>query len=225
VRKNIINSAIENIKSWRGFFGVILSGITIFHIWINLFTLTLPEVVEKILDAYKAIFHFPFFLFEELFSVKVNPILKDLFVLWTIAAGSTVRANNLTRNDKDYKARFSLLKSIFNIEWRRLTTYRNFRISIILNFYHWIWRYVIVFFTWPFILKILFKNTPFLMEYAGKGNSNRHYVYVRRTQIENYKKEGYIKSKDLRHLFIEQVIYAFIAAAILIFIFSLDYGK
>ena len=212
----------ENFNSWTGKLGILLTTLTIYSVFVNLFNLTVPEIVFKCLQGYRTIFHFPFYFLENIFTIKIEPFIKDLFVLWTIAAGATVRANNLTRNNVDYKAKFTFLQSVGNSEWRRKNTYSNFRISIILNFYHWAWRYVIVFFTWPRVLYVLFKNTPYLMKYEGQGEYKRNFVYVNEKLIQNYEAEQYKRYRDLRKVFAGQLLYAIAAALFLIFVFSLE---
>lgn len=144
-----MKSVREALTGWWAIFGILVTATTVFNLFDNTLHLNVDQWLALVLAGYQKVFHFPFRVCEYFLPIKLPVWLKDALVLWSIGAAATLRANRKTYNSEDFKARFSLWRSIASQEWRRKATYRNLRISIVLGFYHPVWQFVLVFFTWP----------------------------------------------------------------------------
>jgi hypothetical protein len=203
----------EALSGWGSLFGIILTATAIVNILINSFHLELSEVLGAVLEGYRGIFHYPLRAAEALFGIHVPPIIRDCIVLWLIGAGSTLRMNRRTYNANDFKAQFGFWASVKSAEWRRPATYTNFRCSIILNFYHPVWRTIVAIFTWPLVLRILFRRTPIIfVAQAGRQDLPRHYVYAGPEMAADLEAGGYRRGFDLRKIFWTQVTAAVLIA-------------
>ncbi len=196
----------EALGGWGSVFGVILTATAIVNILINVFSLQLGEVLAAFLDGYRQIFHYPLRAVEAVLGIHVPAIVRDCIVLWLIGAGSALRMNRRTYNANDFKRQFGFWESVRSAEWRRPATYSNFRCSIILNFYHPLWRVILVIVTWPLVLRVLFRNTPII--YVATPSSKgvrRHYVYADEERGAKLETEGYQRGFDLRNIFLTQI--------------------
>ena len=196
----------EALGGWGSVFGVILTATAIVNILFNLFYLNPGEVLAAFLEGYRQIFHYPLRAVEAVLRIRIPAIVRDCIVLWLIGAGSTLRMNRRTYNANDFKRQFAFWASVTNAEWRRPATYSNFRCSIILNFYHPLWRAILVTLTWPLVLRVLFRYTPIIyVAKPGTKDVRRHYVYADEERGAKLEGEGYQRGFDLRNIFFTQV--------------------
>ena len=222
MKTTTVQSASEALKGWWTVFGILATSVTIYNLLNNTFHFNVPQVLAAVLDGYRKVFHFPFRMCELLFSISIHPIIKDAIVLWLIGAAATLRANLKTHNPYDFKAQFSLWRSIMNQEWRRAATYSNFRISIVLGFYHPIWRAVLIIFVWPRLLYMFFRQTPYLYASKDLNVPGRRYIYTSKSRVEPVEREGYRFLFDMRVVFAVQLLTAILTACALAYWSGLD---
>lgn len=180
----ILKSAQAAFGSWTMVAGMLIGGITLFNFLQRAFQLGLHEVFERILSAYRAVFHTLFDWLTFWMPFDFAPWMKDVAVVWFVLWGAMARilwliysAEMRERGNRDAILSTEIPILGFPMERGRAVAALCFVASIVV---------------WPLILLILAVRKPHFATYREGG------FHAAKTRQDNYQ-------FDIRFLYLVQL--------------------